>query len=97
MDARMLKRLVAATVGGIMSHHLRPILKRDFGGAWFEISCYVVGVVVAFPFVLWTYASLGGRDPDKMTIAYFFGYGGMGAGTVLGHYFMPDKEYGNAC
>lgn len=79
--------MIAAFVAGFLGHQLRPVLKRDFQGGWFPVSCYVVGVLLALPFVICVDCNLSGCSRrTRLLASYLLAYLGIGSGVVAGHY-----------
>ena len=84
--------LVLCALAGLGGHQTRPMLKRDFCGGWFPVSCYVIGAVILSPLVIALYLALGGKGSEagRWVAAYYLGCLGVGAGVVAGHYLQPD-------
>ena len=95
---RLLTALLLTTIGGIAGHLTRPIVRREFvrGGrydGWFAIASYTLGVLFALPFIVWTWRNLDRLDGEsRLVSAYLLAFGAFGAGTVFGHWLLPDGE-----
>lgn len=85
---RLLFDLFLSSVIGITGHQLRPLLKRDFRNGWLCIASYVIGVLLAFPFVFILYTDLKDIQDNRVRLvaSYFLGYFGIGAGVMAGYY-----------
>lgn len=90
--------LIYAIIGGFGGHLTRPLMVREFAkdghfGGWFAILSYSIGVVLAFPFIDAMHGHLGELKDRRAQLgaAYFLGFLGVGIGTVLGHWLVPDE------
>jgi len=84
--------MAAAFAAGFLGHQVRPILRRDFQGGWFPISCYVVGILTALPFVVFIDRSLERSSrASRLAAAYLLAFLGVGSGVVAG-YYLSGRE-----
>lgn len=91
--------LIFAFVAGFIGHLTRPVIKRDFKstedvGGWFEVVSYSLGVLLGMPFVILTDKALDGiKDrKNRLIAAYLLAFGGVGMGTLVGFYYLPDRK-----
>lgn len=98
----LILNVIGAFIAGLLGHFTRPIMVREFTnggrdyGGWFMLISCTIGVALAYPFVDAVHATLEDIEDRRTRLgaAYFLAFLGMGAGTALGHWILPDRKIG---